>query len=53
MAHPICDMLDRREGKISRICDEGCAHWRFPHMDRPCTKRRRIEWQTIEDACIE
>lgn len=36
MAHPICDALDRAEGNEKRICDSGCKHYRFDHLDVAC-----------------
>lgn len=36
MAHPICDALDRREGKKSTPCNSECENWRFPHLENAC-----------------
>lgn len=36
MAHPICDALDRAEGKTARKCDSGCKHYHFDHLDTAC-----------------
>jgi len=36
MANPICNALDRGEGKQSKICDSGCKYYRFDHLDTAC-----------------
>jgi hypothetical protein len=36
MVKPICDLLDRLEGRESKIRDDGCKNWSFPHLDRAC-----------------
>jgi len=36
MAKPICDLLDRLEGKVSRNCDSGCKNYMFDHLDNAC-----------------
>jgi hypothetical protein len=36
MAKPICIALDRAGCKQSRICDAGCKHYRFDHLDTAC-----------------
>lgn len=36
MAREECNILDRKEGKKLRICDEGCEYWKFPHLETAC-----------------
>ena len=36
MAKPICEALDRAEGKQARKCDSGCKNYRFDHRDYAC-----------------
>lgn len=36
MAHPICDALDRKEGKKATPCSSECKNWRFPHLETAC-----------------
>jgi len=36
MADKRCDMLDQIEGKTQKICDKGCVHFRFPHLECAC-----------------
>lgn len=36
MAKEICNILDRAEGKQSRMCDPGCKNYRFDHLETAC-----------------
>ena len=36
MAHPICDKLDKLEGKTPKICDSGCKYYKFPYLEVAC-----------------
>jgi hypothetical protein len=36
VAHKICEMLDRANGKKAIPCNHRCRHWMFPHLDRAC-----------------
>lgn len=37
MAHPLNDLLNRREGKTPVPCNDTCKYWRFPHLSCACT----------------
>lgn len=36
MAHPINDLLNRREGKKAIPCSIECEYYRFPHLPCAC-----------------
>jgi len=36
MAHKICEIIDRIEGKEPRICSDECKYFKFPHLTRAC-----------------
>ncbi len=36
MAHPINDLLNRKEKRKPIECNEKCEHWRFPHLEIAC-----------------
>ena len=36
MADERCNILDKKDGKVKRVCDKGCRYFSFPHMDRAC-----------------
>lgn len=36
MAHPICEALDRKDGKEATPCNSECKYWRFPHLETAC-----------------
>jgi hypothetical protein len=36
MAHKICEVLDKIEGKIPQTCDDKCEYFKFPHLRRAC-----------------
>ena len=36
MAHPINDIINKREGRIARLCDEGCKYFAFYHSRKAC-----------------
>ena len=36
MAHPICNELDKREGKKTTPCNSACKNWQFSHLEIAC-----------------
>jgi len=52
MANPICDIFDRLEGKKTRVCDEGCKNWKFPHLENACVLSEVFSVQKGEGCFI-
>ena len=36
MAHPINDLINRREKRKAIPCSKDCEYFKFPHLDRAC-----------------
>lgn len=36
MAHPLNDLINRREEKKAINCNATCKYWEFPHLENAC-----------------
>jgi len=36
MAHPLNDLINRREKRKAVVCNESCEYWKFPHLETAC-----------------
>ena len=36
MAHPMNDLINKKEGREQRPCSEECKYFKFPHLETAC-----------------
>jgi len=36
MAHPLNDLINRREKRTAVKCNNTCKYWQFPHLETAC-----------------